>query len=79
MSLQHDLSVTLPQISRIDIANLADVPEHRTHRVYGFLLHHIRVNSGGVVNAADGSLMEFTGKGTSMTLDREGARIVKPY
>lgn len=72
MSLQHDLNVTLPQITRIGIASLADLAEHRTHRVYGLISHHIRVNSGDVVNAADGSLMEFTGKGASMTLDREG-------
>lgn len=73
MSLLHDLNVALPQITRIGIANLADVAEHRTHRVNGLISHHIRVNSGDVVNAANGSLMGFAGTGASMTLEREGA------
>jgi hypothetical protein len=82
MNLQHDLNITIPQITRIGIADLADVAEHRTNRVYGSISHHIRFHSGGMVNvvyAADGSLLEFSGEGLSFVLDPSGVLTVKPY
>lgn len=81
MSSPCDLNVTLPQITRIGIADLRDVAEHRTNTVYGSILHHICFHSGGVINvtyAADSSLLEFTGTCASMTLYKEGALVVRP-
>ena len=82
MTSPHNLAVTLPRITRVGIADLADVAEHRVNNVYGSISHHIRFHSGGVVNvayAADGSLLEFTGEGLSLSINADGILTVKPY
>ena len=82
MTSPNNLAVTLPRITRVSIADLADIAEHRVNTVYGSISHHIRFHSGGVVNvayAADGSLLEFSGEGLSFSIDAEGLLSVRPY
>ena len=76
------ITVTLPRIEKIGIADRADVVEHRINEVYGSVSHYVRFRNGGelrVVRAADGSLLEFSGEGVTMSIDREGAVSVRPY
>lgn len=81
-SASDEIAVTLPRIERIGIADLAEVAERWINTAYGSVSHCLRFRKGSVLRlayAADGSLLEFSGEGLSVSIDRDGTLTVKPY
>lgn len=76
------IDMTLPQITRVGLADLASVSEYRIEEHFGSVSHHVRFRSGGLLRfacALTGELLELSGENVSICLSPDGVCNVGTY
>jgi hypothetical protein len=78
----NDMTVTLPVITGVGIANLAEVADHQITRSADTVAHHVRFHGGGelhFVYALSGELVELRGERVTMSTSPCGLVSVRAY
>jgi len=81
-SSSEEVELTLLQITRVGLADLRDVTEHRIEEHFGSVSHHVRFRNGGVLRfacAVTGNLLELSGEKLNIRLSPEGVIAIGPF
>jgi hypothetical protein len=78
----NDLSVTLPVITAVSIADLAEVADHQITRTADTVAHHVRFHGGGevhIVYSLSGEVLELCGERLITSTSASGLVSVGAY
>jgi hypothetical protein len=79
---QGNITATLPVITSVGIADLADVQSHNIVRIVGSVSHHVRFVGGGelcYVYNTRGELIELSAVNVKVSISSQHRLVFAPY